>query len=201
MSTVGSYAAWLAGNVVLGNFTLFLTFFIGIRFLIKPDTSRENTIDKGEKLDQKGVAISLFFGLTIGFGTGFVGTGTDCIGQSYYHPPSNCSGTLGCLAALYGYCNCDLSCFRTVCQSGKKQYGWTCDRSRAYCAWCCHAAVTTVAWGIFGKPYDAATAILMWETGDAAAAMFMVSLLCCFCFPHKWERVWAKREMIIKNKI
>ncbi|MDE7283416.1 MAG: TSUP family transporter, partial [Lachnospiraceae bacterium] len=40
-----------------------------------PDTSRENTAGKGEKLDWKGVAISLFFGLTIGFGTGFVGTG------------------------------------------------------------------------------------------------------------------------------
>ena len=75
MSTVGSYVAWLAGNVVLGSFTLFLTFFIGIRFLIKPDTSRENTVGKGEKLDWKGVVISLFFGLTIGFGTGFVGTG------------------------------------------------------------------------------------------------------------------------------
>ena len=75
MSTAGSYAAWLAGNVVLGSFTLFLTFFIGIRFLIKPDTSRENTVGKGEKLDWKGVAISPFFGLTIGFGTGFVGTG------------------------------------------------------------------------------------------------------------------------------
>ena len=75
MSTVGSYVAWLAGNVVLGSFTLFLTFCIGIRFLIKPDTSRENAVGKGEKLNWKGVAISLFFGLTIGFGTGFVGTG------------------------------------------------------------------------------------------------------------------------------
>ena len=75
MSTVGSYVAWLAGNVVLGSFTLFLTFFIGIRFLIKPDTSRKNTAEKGGTLGVKGVAISLFFGLTIGFGTGFVGTG------------------------------------------------------------------------------------------------------------------------------
>ena len=75
MCTVGSYAAWLAGNVVLGSFTLFLTFFIGIRFLVKPDTSRKNTAVKGEKLNLKGVIISLFFGLTIGFGTGFVGTG------------------------------------------------------------------------------------------------------------------------------
>ncbi|MBQ9663831.1 MAG: TSUP family transporter [Oscillospiraceae bacterium] len=75
MCTVGSYVAFIVGNVVLGSFTLFLTFFIGIRFLIKPDTSRKNPASKGEKLDVKGVVISLFFGLTIGFGTGFVGTG------------------------------------------------------------------------------------------------------------------------------
>ena len=75
MCTVGSYVAWLAGNVVLGSFTLFLTFCIGIRFLVKPDTSREETADKGSRLDLKGIIISLFFGLTIGFGTGFVGTG------------------------------------------------------------------------------------------------------------------------------
>ena len=33
------------------------------------------------------------------------------------------------------------------------------------------AAVTAVAWGIFDKPYYAAAAILMWGTGDAAAAL------------------------------
>ena len=75
MCTMGSYVAFIVGNVVLGSFTLFLTFCIGIRFLIKPDTSRKNQPKKGEKLDRKGVAVSLFFGLTIGFGTGFVGTG------------------------------------------------------------------------------------------------------------------------------
>lgn len=75
MCTIGSYVAFLAGNVILGGFTLFLTFCIGIRFLVKPDTSRKDGAAKGEKLDLKGIAISLFFGLTIGFGTGFVGTG------------------------------------------------------------------------------------------------------------------------------
>ena len=75
MCTVGSYAAFRAGNVVLGGFTLILTFCIGIRFLVKPDTTRESTVSKGEKLDWKGIAVSLFFGITIGFGTGFVGTG------------------------------------------------------------------------------------------------------------------------------
>ena len=39
------------------------------------DTSRDSTVSKGAALDWKGVCISLFFGLTIGFGTGFVGTG------------------------------------------------------------------------------------------------------------------------------
>ena len=74
MCTVDNFAAWKAGNVVLGGFTLFLTFCIGIRFLVKPSTEREDGAAKGEKLDWKGVAISLFFGLTIGFGTGFVGS-------------------------------------------------------------------------------------------------------------------------------
>ncbi len=75
MCTVGSFAAWKVGNVVLGGFTLFLTFCIGIRFLIKPSTERKETVSRGAKLDWKGVAISVFFGLTIGFGTGFVGSG------------------------------------------------------------------------------------------------------------------------------
>lgn len=75
MCIAGSYGAWLAGNVVLGSFTLFLTFFIGIRFLIKPDTTRKDVVQTGSLLDLKGILISLFFGLTIGFGTGFVGTG------------------------------------------------------------------------------------------------------------------------------
>ena len=75
MCIAGSFAAWSAGNVVLGSFSLFLTFFIGIRFLIKPDTERRKTVTKGMGLDWKGVMISLFFGLTIGFGTGFVGSG------------------------------------------------------------------------------------------------------------------------------
>lgn len=75
MCTVGSYAAYLVGNVVLGSFTLFLTFFIGIRFLLKPDTGSKGRAAKGQSLDWKGILISLFFGITIGFGTGFVGTG------------------------------------------------------------------------------------------------------------------------------
>lgn len=75
MCIVGSYAAYLVGNVVLGSFSLFLTFFIGIRFLVKPDTQRADTAAHGAKLGLREIIISLFFGLTIGFGTGFVGSG------------------------------------------------------------------------------------------------------------------------------
>lgn len=75
MCTIGSYVAWIAGNTVLGNFTLILTLCIGIRFLIKPDTTKKEIKEKGNKLGIKEILISLFFGLTIGFGTGFVGTG------------------------------------------------------------------------------------------------------------------------------
>lgn len=35
----------------------------------------KSTAGRGEKLDWKGVAVSLFLGLAIGCGTGFVGTG------------------------------------------------------------------------------------------------------------------------------
>ncbi|MCD8153125.1 MAG: TSUP family transporter [Clostridiales bacterium] len=75
LSTVGSYAAYVAGNVVLGGFTLILTFCIGIRFLVKPDTSKSGADSSNVHLGWREILISLFFGLTIGFGTGFVGTG------------------------------------------------------------------------------------------------------------------------------
>lgn len=75
MCIVGSFAAFWVGNVVLGGFSLFLCVGIGIRFLLKPDTQKDCTVSKGAELDWKGIAISLFFGLTIGFGTGFIGSG------------------------------------------------------------------------------------------------------------------------------
>lgn len=75
MCIAGSAAAYAVGSVVLGSFSLFLTFCIGIRFLVKPDTQRKDTLAEKDRLNAKGIAISLFFGLTIGFGTGFVGSG------------------------------------------------------------------------------------------------------------------------------
>lgn len=72
MCVIGSFAAFNTGNHILGGFSLILCIGIGLRFLIKPDSKRKVS---SAKLNFKGILISLFFGLTIGFGTGFVGSG------------------------------------------------------------------------------------------------------------------------------
>lgn len=75
MCTVGSVVAYFTHQAVLGGFSLFLCVAIGIRFLVKPESKDCPESDKASKLGTKEIAVSLFFGLTIGFGTGFFGTG------------------------------------------------------------------------------------------------------------------------------
>ena len=156
MCTVGSYVAFIVGNVVLGGFTLFLTFFIGIRFLVKPDTSRKDQAGKGEKLDTKGIIISLFFGLTIGFGTGFVGTGGGmmmlvvfCRNQHLYHdlhgayrvckpypdPSGDHPGKVGCHADLYHHSDSSKPVIRAFRKPGEKPYRRPCNRCRPDASW------------------------------------------------------------------
>ena len=75
MCTVGSIAAYFTHQTVLGGFSLLLCVAIGIRFLVSPDSKERPKKDGKSKLSFKEIAVSLFFGLTIGFGTGFFGTG------------------------------------------------------------------------------------------------------------------------------
>lgn len=75
MCTVGSIAAYFTHQTVLGSFSLILCVAIGIRFLVKPDSKPRPEKDGKVKLSFKEIAVSLFFGLTIGFGTGFFGSG------------------------------------------------------------------------------------------------------------------------------
>ena len=75
MCTIGSVAAYFTRQQVLGGFSLFLCVAIGIRFLVKPDAKEEPTNTGHVRLTAKEIAVSLFFGLTIGFGTGFFGSG------------------------------------------------------------------------------------------------------------------------------
>ena len=75
MCAVGSIAAYFTHQQVLGGFSLFLCVAIGIRFLVKPN-SGDKAHGKGTaNLNKFQIGISLFFGLTIGFGTGFFGSG------------------------------------------------------------------------------------------------------------------------------
>lgn len=75
MCTVGSVAAYFTHQTVLGSFSLFLCVAIGIRFFVKPESKEHLEKDGTVKLSAKEIAVSLFFGLTIGFGTGFFGSG------------------------------------------------------------------------------------------------------------------------------
>ena len=75
MCTVGSIAAYFTHQAVLGGFSLFLCVAIGIRFLVSPDSKERPEKDGKVKMTFKEILVSLFFGLTIGFGTGFFGTG------------------------------------------------------------------------------------------------------------------------------
>lgn len=75
MCAIGSIAAYFTHQQVLGGFSLFLCIAIGIRFLVKPDSKEKRESAGTVKLSVKEIAVSLFFGLTIGFGTGFFGSG------------------------------------------------------------------------------------------------------------------------------
>ena len=75
MCAIGSIAAYFTRQQVLGGFSLFLCVAIGIRFLVKPDSKDKRESGATVKLTLKEIAVSLFFGLTIGFGTGFFGSG------------------------------------------------------------------------------------------------------------------------------
>lgn len=75
MCAAGSVAAFFTHQQVLGGFSLFLCVAIGIRFLVKPDSKKKEALSAQHKLTWKEIAVSLFFGLTIGFGTGFFGSG------------------------------------------------------------------------------------------------------------------------------
>ena len=75
MCAVGSIAAYFTHQQVLGGFSLFLCVAIGIRFLVKPESREKRESSSTTKLSLREIIVSLFFGLTIGFGTGFFGSG------------------------------------------------------------------------------------------------------------------------------
>ena len=69
----GSVAASVVPNRMMGGFSVFMTFLLGIRFLVRPVmTTREKQAEKSEK---QRVVQSILCGVLIGFICGFVGAG------------------------------------------------------------------------------------------------------------------------------
>ena len=72
-TVVGSYISSLVPSTTMGNFSVFMTFLLGIKFIIKPVmTTKEamNEVPAGKRAIQ-----SIICGILIGFICGFVGAG------------------------------------------------------------------------------------------------------------------------------
>ena len=70
---VGSYVASLVSNTMMGNFSVFMTMMLGIKFIVKPVmTTKEAMLSVDAK---KRVIQSVISGCMIGFICGFVGAG------------------------------------------------------------------------------------------------------------------------------
>lgn len=70
---VGSFAASLVPNTTMGNFSVFMTFLLGIKFIVKPVmTTKESmkAVDSRKRFIQ-----SVISGVAVGFICGFIGAG------------------------------------------------------------------------------------------------------------------------------
>ena len=72
-TVVGSYVSSLVPSTTMGNFSVFMTFLLGIKFIVKPVMTTKEAM---EKVSPKKRAVqSLICGVMIGFICGFIGAG------------------------------------------------------------------------------------------------------------------------------
>ena len=72
-TVVGSYVSSLVPSTTMGNFSVFMTFLLGIKFIVKPVMTTKEAM---EKVSPKKRAVqSLICGAMIGFICGFIGAG------------------------------------------------------------------------------------------------------------------------------
>lgn len=69
----GSYMAYLTNVKVMGTFSVFVTFLVGLKFLIKPVNNPPEKME--HKSNKRKIIESLISGMLIGFMCGFVGAG------------------------------------------------------------------------------------------------------------------------------
>lgn len=72
-TVVGSYVSSLVPSAAMGNFSVFMTFLLGIKFIVKPVMTTKESMQ--EIPAKKRMAQSLLCGMLIGFICGFVGAG------------------------------------------------------------------------------------------------------------------------------
>ena len=69
----GSFVASKVPNGAMGNFSVFMTLFLGLKFIIKPVMTTKEVVEN--KSAKQKVIQSIFCGIIIGFICGFVGAG------------------------------------------------------------------------------------------------------------------------------
>ncbi len=70
---VGSYIASIVPNTVMGNFSMFMTLLLGIKFIVKPVMTTKEKMESVSK--KKRLIQSIICGSIIGFICGFIGAG------------------------------------------------------------------------------------------------------------------------------
>lgn len=70
---VGSYVSSLVPSATMGNFSVFMTFLLGIKFIVKPVMTTKEAMERVSA--KKRVIQSIVCGVMIGFICGFIGAG------------------------------------------------------------------------------------------------------------------------------
>ncbi len=70
---LGSYAASKVPNTAMGNFSMFMTLLLGIKFIVKPVMTTKEAMNKVD--GRKRIIQSVICGAAVGFICGFVGAG------------------------------------------------------------------------------------------------------------------------------
>ena len=70
---IGSYIASIVPNTVMGNFSVFMTLLLGIKFIVKPVMTTKEKMESISK--KKRIIQSVICGSIIGFICGFIGAG------------------------------------------------------------------------------------------------------------------------------
>lgn len=72
-TVIGSYVSKLVPSVAMGNFSVFMTFLLGIKFIVRPVMATKETM--GAVSPKKRAIQSVICGTLIGFICGFIGAG------------------------------------------------------------------------------------------------------------------------------